>query len=104
MSESDRDLWGTPDGGVLRTHGVTQCAGRPCVLHAPSEHRMRDWPVKFRADRGWLAERTCRHGVGHPDPDDVAWRASRGSEGWDVHGCDGCCAPPARGESEGETR
>lgn len=38
-------------------------------------------------------ERTCPHGVGHPDPDDAAYRASQGDTDC-THGCDWCCSPP----------
>jgi hypothetical protein len=31
-----------------------------------------------------MMERTCRHGVGHPDPDDLNPDT--------IHGCDGCCS------------
>ncbi len=31
-------------------------------------------------------ERTCAHGIGHPDPDSLAWLGCEG-----IHGCDGCC-------------
>lgn len=33
-------------------------------------------------------ERICKHGIGHPDPDDLKVQSSW-AEG--VHGCDGCC-------------
>ena len=67
---------------AVRTHHRDDCQGRPCAVHHPSAHRMADWPQVFRADRR-ITERTCPHGVGHPDPDDPA--------GGRVHGCDGCC-------------
>lgn len=78
-------------------HRRTECAGRPCVIHAPSDHHMQDWPTNFRTG-GWLdikpphMERMCEHGVGHPDPDDVAFWNSRGVN-VSIHGCDGCCTP-----------
>lgn len=77
------------DGTHLIVHAPALCAGRPCVIHAPSDHHMRDWPTSYRYDKN-LTERTCPHGVGHPDPDDLAWRPSQDYLG--VHGCDGCCA------------
>jgi hypothetical protein len=52
---------------------------------------MRAFPTLWRDDRG-IMERTCPHGVGHPDPDDMGFhdRVNPGHvEG--VHGCDGCC-------------
>lgn len=74
---------------VVDVHRSSVCAGRVCMIHNPSDHHMRSWPLGFRADRMPLAERFCPHGVGHPDPDCVAFLG----EGWGVHGCDGCCRP-----------
>jgi hypothetical protein len=45
---------------------------------------MRGMPQVWRGDVGYI-ERTCPHGVGHPDPDEIFLDA--------VHGCDGCCMP-----------
>jgi hypothetical protein len=28
----------------------SQCVGRPCVVHAPSDHHMTSWPLNWRAD------------------------------------------------------
>lgn len=75
----------------FKTHDPALCAGQACVLHNPSDHHMRGWPRNYRHDR-WLTERLCPHGVGHPDPDDVAWHVSEGRDYQGVHGCDGCCA------------
>ena len=73
------------------THGRDACQGSGCVVHHPSDHPMQGWPLRWRPDRR-LVERTCPHGVGHPDPDDAAYRASLGDTDL-VHGCDGCCRP-----------
>jgi hypothetical protein len=48
------------------------------------------WPQNWRGDKGMM-ERFCPHGVGHPDPDDLKVMTR---EGYGIHGCDGCCAPP----------
>lgn len=80
----------TGTGQVLHgVHDPNACSGRACVIHAPSDHAMRRFPTHWRPDRG-LMERICPHGIGHPDPDDVAYLAMRGLLG-SVHGCDGCC-------------
>ena len=71
-------------------HPEEACSGRSCVIHNPSNHIMLDWPTHFRLDKGQM-ERLCRHGVGHPDPDDLAWHISRGREWMGIHGCCGCC-------------
>lgn len=75
--------------GGLTVHDRDACQGRGCPVHHPSTHHMRAWPLVWRPDRG-LMERACPHGVGHPDPDDAAYRATFG-DGNGVHGCDGCC-------------
>jgi hypothetical protein len=76
-------------------HDPAACEGRACVIHRPSAHHMRAWPLVWRADRQ-LMERTCPHGIGHPDPDDVAYRRDTGTPDPAVHGCDGCCREPVR--------
>lgn len=83
---------------MLSTHDSSACEGQPCCIHNPTDHHMATWPQHWRAGR-YLMERTCPHGVGHPDPDHMAHiRATRGEGlawGQGVHGCDGCCTPPA---------
>jgi hypothetical protein len=83
------------DATMVNVHPATACAGRVCVVHAPSDHHMRTWDLNWRGDRG-LMERICPHGVGHPDPDDMLYQASVGREWQGVHGCDGCCRPSGR--------
>lgn len=78
---------------LTRVHDPKRCAGQHCCVHNPSQHHMIDWPMHFRSDRG-LMERICSHGIGHPDPDDIAYHVRAGRDGDAVHGCDGCCAPP----------
>lgn len=81
----------TGSGQVLSAiHGVEQCRPHSCVIHRPSPHPMRRWPTHWREDRR-IMERTCPHGVGHPDPDDLAYQERNGRAGADVHGCCGCC-------------
>jgi hypothetical protein len=81
---------------MIATHPERICAGRetPCVIHSPSEHHMRTWKLNYRGDTG-VMERLCPHGVGHPDPDALAFAATKGETWLAVHGCDGCCRPPA---------
>ena len=77
-------------------HNPSVCAGEACTLHNPSDHHMAAWPLVLR--ESGLMERKCPHGVGHPDPDSVAWAEANGPEAcrasWRIHGCDGCCASP----------
>lgn len=85
---------------TLTTHEPATCEGQPCCIHHPTQHHMVQWPQAWRQDR-YLMERTCPHGVGHPDPDHMAHiRATRGEGlawGQGVHGCDGCCRPTIPG-------
>jgi hypothetical protein len=59
---------------VLRTHPRSKCEGRslPCCIHDPSDHHMREWQMNWRSDTG-VMERFCPHGIGHPDPDHMAY-------------------------------
>lgn len=101
--DEDRDLWAVASGtdlfgaghgasDLVNVHAPALCAGRACVIHAPSDHHMRTWPLHWRGDRGFM-ERLCPHGTGHPDPDDAAYHRSVGRE-VGVHGCDRCCRKP----------
>ena len=88
-------------GGKAHTEAqcaATKAAGGPkhCVVHNPSVHPMRDWPLILRSTT--LLERMCPHRTGHPDPDSAAflnWRDH--TDAWSMHGCDGCCPPALAG-------
>jgi hypothetical protein len=68
------------------------CQMPHCVIHKPSDHHMRSWPLRWRDDRR-IFERQCPHGVGHPDPDDVQFKIEYHEDTYaGIHGCDGCCA------------
>lgn len=79
------------DGFHIKVHPRGACKlPDQCVVHNPSDHHMRDWVLNWRQDTA-VMERLCEHGVGHPDPDDMAFQKSVG-QGWKgTHGCDGCC-------------
>jgi hypothetical protein len=64
----------------------------PCPIHRPTPHHMRQWPMVLRASRNRLIERTCEHGIGHPDPDSAPWVMKMFAD-TGIHGCDGCCTP-----------
>jgi hypothetical protein len=84
------------NGRILHTHDPGECLGPFCSIHRPSDHPLRNEPFVWRPDRFGLLERLCVHGIGHPDPDSLAYIRSQGVEESGVHGCDGCCArPPA---------
>jgi hypothetical protein len=67
---------------TLLVHNTDKCVGEVCTIHNRSNHSMRSFPQHYRFDQR-VMERTCPHGVGHPDPDDICKDLS--------HGCDGCC-------------
>jgi hypothetical protein len=83
-------------GEVVYAHHRSECLGPNCSVHHPSAHGMTTFPQHFREDRV-LMERVCPHGVGHPDPDDLAYKGlflsdeEAAAEG--IHGCcrDHCC-------------
>jgi hypothetical protein len=83
------EIIGMRTGPPLIVHSPDVCTGRHCCIHNPSEHPLNGSPLNWR---GHVMERVCGHGVGHPDPDDRAWRRQTGRPTADVHGCDGCCA------------
>jgi hypothetical protein len=69
---------------VLRgVHLEHECLGQPCLVHRPSDHHMRHWPLLWW-DEQKVFQRLCPHMLAHPDPD-----------GWGEveHDCDGCCQP-----------
>lgn len=71
-------------------HNPNVCRGEKCALHNPSKHKMLKFPMVLR--ESGLVERTCKHGIGHPDPDSLAWMTRMFGEGYGIHGCDRCCA------------
>lgn len=83
-------------GAVLKTHAEDACVGEFCCIHNPSDHALKDAPLNWRGDRG-LMERICEHGVGHPDPDDLAYKERVMSKedfemrAFGTHGCCLCC-------------
>jgi hypothetical protein len=91
------EIYITGTGQKLKVHDEIKCKLRHCVIHNPSNHHMRDWPTHWRHDLQ-IMERICEHGIGHPDPDSLAYRKSLDPKDTSlgVHGCDGCCVPPKR--------
>lgn len=92
--KSEKSTWTDSFGNVyVNVHSENMCTGRPCVIHAPSNHLMKDWPVSIRTDifKYALAERHCAHGIGHPDPDSIAYFKAVGDSHMGIHGCDSCC-------------
>lgn len=81
-----------PFDGV-KVHSQEACKGSHCPIHNPSDHHMVDWPMNIRLDKDGLIERLCPHGIGHPDPDSLAFFERIGVTHMGIHGCDGCCHP-----------
>ena len=82
------DMWGL-GGQVVYTHSAEHCEP-PCPLHYPSDHPLKDAPLRWREDRH-IWERICPHGIGHNDPDSTAYNRKHGFNDRGDHGCDGCC-------------
>lgn len=99
--ESFLERWERNEELDLWVHAAGTCVGAFCCIHDPSNHSLKNAPRNWRGDRN-LMERICEHGVGHPDPDDLAYhRLIDGSpdaddESWarGVHGCchERCCS------------
>ena len=75
---------------LVNVHDKSKCAGRVCIIHNPTNHHMRTWPEQWRNDRG-IMERTCSHGIGHPDPDQFPFWEETNRMYESIHGCDDCC-------------
>lgn len=80
-------------GREWSVHDPSNCAGTNCAIHNPSDHPLNSAKLIIRADsfKFGLIERICSHGIGHSDPDSVAYFEQQGTHGMGVHGCDGCC-------------
>ena len=84
---------------LINIHSEKDCEPG-CTIHSPTSHHMRGMPLLWRNDRK-MFERICDHGIGHPDPDQIAYfhRVEEQSEfmvegsanAMGIHGCDGCC-------------
>ena len=99
-TKATHDQWTDCDGITYWVHRWKLSCRDGCAIHAPSYHSMREWPQLMRET--YLIERLCSHGIGHPDPDSVAFLNRRGDDGWGAHGCDGCCSNPATGKHRKE--
>ena len=77
-----------------RAHTKGECRNRPCAIHRRSDHALRGWMQRWRTDR-YLMERVCSHGIGHPDPDHIAFIRKKSGDAHarmdSLHNCDGCC-------------
>lgn len=88
-------------GQHVQVHERTDdCVENNCCIHNPSNHHLVDAPLVWRQAHIFdfkpsHMERICEHGIGHPDPDSLAYlRRIAQTELADmlaIHGCDGCC-------------
>lgn len=87
------DEWKDATGRKFWVHKRTvDCDIDGCAIHNPSYHPLSDAKQFMREDKGYLIERICEHGIGHPDPDSASFMARNGwGKGIWIHGCDGCC-------------
>lgn len=68
--EERREIWYISDSDqiVRGIHPVRWCSG-VCVVHRPSNHFMREFPLAFDLESKCFY-RTCSHGEVHQDPDE----------------------------------
>lgn len=94
MTNSKKDS-NTEEYKGFKIHGKSVCTGY-CPFHNPSDHPLKDAEIYIRTDKDMLVERICEHGIGHDDPDSVAYFHSKGKMWAGVHGCDGCCTTASK--------
>jgi hypothetical protein len=97
------DEWSDSTGRKFWVHKRnTGCDVNGCAIHNPSYHPLSDAKQFMRADKSWLIERVCEHGIGHPDPDSASFIAKQeGNTSIWVHGCDGCCREEEPAKTKG---
>lgn len=91
INASDAESFTDARGVLFWVHRRETCRP-PCSIHSPSEHHMQAWPIVIREDSAALVERICPCGVGHPDPDSLAFLDPDGVRSLGGHGCCGCCS------------
>lgn len=93
------EKWVSGTGQKMMVHSKSMCVGEGCPIHRPSKHHMVKWKLNWRQDRRMM-ERICSHGIGHPDPDDAAYRLRHFKDDDTMHGCDGCCTKKVKEENK----
>lgn len=108
VDKDEYDIYETEYGARYQTHGPAKCGNVPggrkeqCMLHNPSLHHMRDWPMGLDPTKYFFGYRVCPHDYDHPDPDSFSYFVrTAGDKYGDMlvreileHECDGCCTPP----------
>lgn len=101
LAQSNSKSEDTEQYGRWRIHAKSVCSGY-CPFHNPSNHPLKDAGINIRGDKMMLVERMCEHGIGHDDPDSVAYLQSKGEMWAGTHGCDGCCCEPPQDSPLGQ--
>lgn len=91
------DIWMMEDGTVWENvHPKERCLGERCVVHAPTDHHMRNWAMRLSSVSG-IVYRMCPHGNPHVDPDSRYYLvAVRGFHVPSCHCPCGCCGDGCR--------
>lgn len=83
--------WTGMGARMVRVHERNEQCDISCVIHNPSKHEMSHLPTHWRWYRG-IMERICKHGVGHIDPDNLAFiRRTRGDVPAYMESTHSCC-------------
>ena len=96
-------------GSTWGVHSRETCDGSYCAIHNPSDHPLKDAPIIIRGANPFslkphgFIERVCPCGIGHSDPDSVAYFDGRGIMGTGVHGCCGHCVEGNYEKLNGDT-
>lgn len=89
------------NGSKLNVHPAWACSIKPCAIHAPSDHPLKNAPIDYRyfnGSRGLM--RMCSHSVWHPDTDSLTFvlrvKGPEAAAKFDEHQCcvHKCCAIP----------
>lgn len=89
-----KERWHLPDGHMLQyVHSKKSCEGEFCVIHKPSDHPLRAWPLMLKPQivgkSNPMFVRQCSCEELHLDPDEVTFFKL------DYENCNclcGCCA------------
>lgn len=72
---------------LTNVHDAGTCLKEYCTIHNWSDHPLKAAPQRWNETKG-LMERVCKHGVSHPDADEIGLQYGDRAD----HVCDGCCS------------
>lgn len=104
-----KDLFTDANNIDWRVHKRATCEGSYCAIHNPSDHPLKNARIVLRQGSPFsskphgFVERFCACGIGHSDPDSVAFYDSIGYTGTGVHGCCGHCIEGLYDKLNGDT-